>query len=61
MPNYWAGRRLDKLACTVAHYLPRRIALWAFVRVTVEGCEDNPVDQSLMAVMERWEAKSDAR
>ncbi len=55
MPDFWTGRILDKWALTVAHYLPRRVALWAFVRVTVEGCEDNPADQTVKEVMDRWE------
>lgn len=56
--RYWTARRLDMWALAAAHRLPRRIAMWAFVRVATEDCADNPLDQTLQEVMDRWEANS---
>ena len=46
----------EKMAIAVAWALPRRIAYWAFIRVTTEGCEGNPSDQAVTDIQKRWSA-----
>lgn len=54
--RYWMQRKIERLAIAIAWRLPRKVAFWAFVRVATEGCEDNPADQSVGEIMDRWEA-----
>ena len=55
--RYWALHKLDRWALAASYYLPRRVALWAFVRVANEGCRGAPFGQNIMEIMERWDSR----
>ncbi len=54
--RYWAQRKVDQWAVAIAWRLPRKVAFWAFVRVATEGCEDNPTDQGVKEIVDRWDS-----
>ena len=55
--HYWAARKVEQWAIAVSWRLPRMIAFWAFVRVATDGCENNPADQTVKEVMDRWQGE----
>jgi hypothetical protein len=49
-------RLKEKLAIAVAWALPRRIAYWAFIRVTTHGERGNPGETKAIDAAKRWSA-----
>lgn len=44
----------EKIVIWCANHLPRTVAYWATIRVSVEGNNEYPGDQSVNEILERW-------
>lgn len=51
-------RLKEKLAIAVAWALPRRIAYWAFIRVSTNGEQGNPGETKALDAANRWRRAS---
>ena len=49
-------RTKEKIAIALAWALPRRVAYWAFIRVTTSGEQGNPGETRAIDAAKRWSA-----
>lgn len=56
--RYERHRFTEKVVMWIAWHLPRKVAMWAFVRVAVDGWDTHPDDRKASDALNHWEGRA---
>jgi hypothetical protein len=52
--RWWLSRKSERLLLWFVWRLPRKVAMWAFIRVAVAGNNGHPDDRSISDALKAW-------